>query len=243
MAGFLIFDVESIPDGNFLSRCKYPADGLSAVKAIQRAEHEAKADSNGRSDFIPLTYQIPVACAIARTDENLILTSLRVYTGDADKIVDAFWRQYAKTDVTLVSFNGRTFDLPLLELMAFKHGFTLPHSYWGKYGPRNRFSDAHLDLMELIGNFGASKVVGGLDALAKLLDRPGKTISNGVKCDGQSVQKLYAEGKILQIRDYCARDVLDTYAVLLRTRVMMGQLTLEQESALITQADEISITP
>lgn len=243
MAGFLIFDVESIPDGNFLSRCKYPGENLSASKAIQRAEHEAKADSNGRTDFIPLTYQVPVACGIARTDENFNLINLRVYTGDTDKIVDAFWRQYGKTDVTLVSFNGRTFDLPLLELMAFKFGFTLPRAYWGKYGPRNRFSDAHLDLMEFIGNFGASKVIGGLDALAKFLGRTGKTVVEGVKCDGQSVQKLYAEGKIDAIKDYCARDVLDTYAVLLRTRVMTGQMTPDEETSLIARSLEVSITP
>ena len=40
-------------------------------------------------------------------------------------------------------------------------------------------------------------------------------------------------GRLGEINDYCRCDVLDTYFVFLRSRVILGQLTLEQEQAII----------
>jgi hypothetical protein len=40
---------------------------------------------------------------------------------------------------------------------------------------------------------------------------------------------------LCEINDYCRCDVLDTYFVFLRTRVLVGQLKLEDEQALIAQ--------
>ena len=42
-------------------------------------------------------------------------------------ITEHFWRGWEKyRRPTLVSFNGRTFDLPLLELAAFRYGLSVP---------------------------------------------------------------------------------------------------------------------
>ena len=63
---------------------------------------------------------------------------------------------------------------------------------------------------------------GGLDLLSKLLGKPGK-----LEIRGDQVYAMFLEGKIQEINDYCAFDTLDTYFVLLRTRVLTGELTLE----------------
>jgi hypothetical protein len=47
---------------------------------------------------------------------------------------------------------------------------------------------------------------------------------------------MWRDGKIAAINDYCLCDTLDTYFVFLRTRVMAGALTLDQEQALIRAA-------
>jgi hypothetical protein len=52
---------------------------------------------------------------------------------------------------------------------------------------------------------------------------------------GHMVQDLYDAGKLHEINDYCRCDVLDTYFVFLRTRVLVGQLALEAEQAIIAQ--------
>ena len=49
---------------------------------------------------------------------------------------------------------------------------------------------------------------------------------------------MYEAGKISEINDYCRCDVLDTYFVFLRTRVLLGKLTLEQEQQLVTDAKQ-----
>src|SRR5690606_836433 len=79
-------------------------------------------------------------------------------------------------------------------------------------------------------NFGATRISGGLNLLANLIGKPGKT---GV--DGSQVQDMYDAGKVQEINDYCRGDVLDTYFVFLRTRVLLGQISLEREQELVEQ--------
>jgi hypothetical protein len=77
---------------------------------------------------------------------------------------------------------------------------------------------------------------GGLNLLAKVLGKPGKM---GVK--GSNVYEMYLEGKIREINDYCVHDVLDTYFVFLRTRVLAGELTVAREQTIVQNAKEYII--
>ena len=98
--------------------------------------------------------------------------------------------------------------------------------------PRYRYNaDAHFDLYELLTNFGASRLNGGLNLAATMLGKPGK-----MSVQGYMVQDLFGEGKLAEINDYCRCDVLDTYFVFLRTAVMIGKLTLDREQELIADA-------
>src|SRR6185295_2502301 len=92
---------------------------------------------------------------------------------------------------------------------------------------------AHMDLHELLTNFGSSRFTGGLSLAANLLGKPGK-----MDVQGDMVQDLFNAGKLAEINDYCRCDVLDTYFVFLRTRVLLGQLTLEQEQKKIAATKE-----
>ena len=65
---FFVFDVESIADGDLISRVRYAGEGLSAPEAIVRYRKELM-DKNG-SDFIPYTYQMPISVVIAKVDSN-----------------------------------------------------------------------------------------------------------------------------------------------------------------------------
>ena len=71
---------------------------------------------------------------------------------------------------------------------------------------------------------------GGLNLLANLMGKPGKS---GI--DGSQVQDYYDEGKIQEIVDYCRCDVLDTYFVFLRSRVLLGRLSLEDEQKIVDE--------
>jgi len=140
------------------------------------------------------------------------------------------WERYARP--TFVTFNGRSFDIPLMELSAFRYGVSVPSWFnihdksFEQY--RNRYNvHSHFDLHEILTNFGSSWFRGGLNLAASLLNKPGK-----LDVQGCMVQDLYAAGKTAEISEYCRCDVLDTYFVFLRVQVMMGRLTLEQEREL-----------
>ena len=132
------------------------------------------------------------------------------------------WEKYGQP--TLVSFNGRTFDIPLLELAAFRYGISLPR--WFRFReksydqPRHRYNfSGHFDLHEVLTNFGASRFNGGLNLAANLIGKPGK-----IDVQGCMVQDMFDQGKLKEIDHYCRCDVLDTYFVFLRTLVLLGEL-------------------
>lgn len=49
------------------------------------------------------------------------------------------------------------------------------------------------------------------------------------------VQDLYDLGRLAEINDYCRCDVLDTYFVFLRSRVLIGQLSIDAEQAIVAE--------
>src|SRR5687767_11078655 len=229
---FLIVDCESIPDGKLLNLVKYAGQGLSADEAIEKARDEARQSSVTGSDFIPFTYQVPVAVCVARVATDFSLQAVACLDTPLYRpreIVKKFWLGlsfYTKTK--LVTFNGRGFDLPLLELSAFRYGFPA-RDYFAR--GRNRFN-GDLDLMDWLTNYGACRgFAGGLDLLAKLLGKPGKM---GVA--GDQVYELYRAGRQQEVNDYCLFDTLDTYFVFLRTRILTGDIAPEQEADLVEKA-------
>lgn len=234
---FLVFDVESSADGELVSRLRYPGENLSAADAIRRYREELMAKND--SDFIPYTYQIPRSVIVAKVSAQYQLLDLVALDEPQYRphvITEHFWRGWEKYDrPTLVSFNGRTFDIPLLELAAFRYGISIPAWFAltakSFEQPRNRFNlEDHLDLQEVLTNFGSTRFNGGLNLAANLLGKPGK-----MDVQGDMVQDMFDSGKMAEINDYCRCDVLDTYFVFLRSRVLVGLLTLAQEHTIIEQ--------
>jgi 3'-5' exonuclease len=232
---FLILDTESVPDGQLISDVKYPGLGLSPTQAIERAQQEAR-EARG-SDFLPVSFQIPIAVAVLRVGSDFTLQSVACLDAPqyrSKEIAQKFWlgtSLYSKAK--LVTFHGRQFDLPLLELAAFRYGIPL-----GDYvqNGRNRFNGP-IDLHDWLTNYGALRISGGLDLLAKLVGRPGKMGVNG-----SDVYRLHTEGRIQEINEYCLCDALDTYFVFLRTRVMACEITREHEATLCEAAKKLLST-
>lgn len=234
---YLVFDTESAADGDLVAKLRYPGEELSARKAVDRYRKELMEKHD--NDFIPYTFQLPVAVAVAKVaaDYRLIdLVALDEPQYRSHVMTEHFWRGWEKYGrPTLVSFNGRTFDVPLLELAAFRFGlsiapwFALQAKSFDQ--PRNRFNlDAHIDLQELLTNFGTSRFTGGLNLASNLLGKPGK-----MDVQGDMVQDLFDGGRLAEINDYCRCDVLDTYFVFLRSRVVVGQLSLDEEQGIVAE--------
>jgi predicted PolB exonuclease-like 3'-5' exonuclease len=234
---YLVFDTESAADGELVSKLRYPEEKLSAKKAVER--YRAELMEKHDSDFIPYTFQLPVAIAVAKVAADFRLIDLAALDEPQFRphvLTEHFWRGWEKYGrPTLVSFNGRTFDVPLLELAAFRFGLSIPAWFALQAKsfdqPRNRFNlEAHIDLQELLTNFGTSRFNGGLNLASNVLGKPGK-----MDVQGSMVQDLYDAGKRQEISDYCRCDVLDTYFVFLRSRVLVGQLSLDEEQGIVAE--------
>src|SRR5712672_68713 len=172
---FLIVDTESIPDGDLLARVKYAAENLSPEDAVGRAQEEARQASKTGSDFVNVAFQIPVAVCVVKVANDFSLQAITCLDAPQfrpKEIVRRFWLGVGMYErAKLVTFNGRCFDLPMLELAAFRHGLSL-REYCQR--SRNRFQGNQLDLFDWLTNFGAARLMGGLNLLAKMLGKPGK---------------------------------------------------------------------
>jgi 3'-5' exonuclease len=234
---YLVFDTESVADAPLVARLRYPGQSIEPREAVRRYRDELM--EKYESDFIPYTYQVPISVAVAKVSAKFEMIDLVVLDSPEFRphvIAENFWRGWESyRRPTLVSFNGRGFDIPLLELAAFRYGLQVPGWFQTKTKsfeqPRNRYNtQAHLDLCDLLTNYGATRFHGGLNLAANLLGKPGK-----MDVQGDMVQDMYDAGRLAEINDYCRCDVLDTYFVFLRSQLLAGELTLDTEQQLIAQ--------
>lgn len=110
----------------------------------------------------------------------------------------------------VVTWNGRGFDMPLLNLRALKFG--LPWEFWKRMCHRYsnyKMALKHYDLMDLLGDQGGARGI-GLDGVCKLLGLPGK-----FDIHGSEVEAYFKEDP-QRIVDYCVEDVWHTWLIYLR---------------------------
>lgn len=237
---YLVFDIESVADPELVAKLRHPGEDIAPNDAV-RLYRDELLEKNG-SDFIPYSFQLPVSVAIAKVAADFRLIDLVTLDEPEFRphvITDLFWRGWqAYNQPTLVTFNGRGFDVPLLELAAFRYGISVPNWFALKARtydqPRNRYNtESHFDLCDILTNFGATRLTGGLNLAANLIGKPGK-----LDTKGHMVQDLYEQGELDRINNYCRSDVLDTYFVFLRVAVLTGQIKLEQERELVDETQQ-----
>lgn len=174
--------------------------------------------------FPPAPFHQVVALGVLWLDGDHRLQKLGAFGGESDappdeaKVLHEFSDFVGKRQPTMVTFNGRRFDLPVLANRMLKHGVPFP-AYYSNRDYRYRYSDdGHIDLADLLTDYGASRMP-SLDALAQLVGMPGK-----MEVDGSKVQSMYEHGRYAEIRDYCLHDVVQTTFVFLRAELLRGRL-------------------
>ncbi|MFH1286743.1 MAG: ribonuclease H-like domain-containing protein [Candidatus Magasanikbacteria bacterium] len=121
-------------------------------------------------------------------------------SGDESDVLERFW-EVMKTASQFVTFNGRSFDCPVLLLRSGMLGVRpsknlVPYRY---------STDVHVDLLEQLTFYGASRKF-NLDMYCK---------SFGIKSPktdvcGHDVKPLFGQGKYTDIAEYCAGDLFAT---------------------------------
>jgi 3'-5' exonuclease len=132
-------------------------------------------------------------------------------------LISAFCKKIAELTPQLVTFNGNTFDLPVLRYRAMIHGVSAPGLAARPYF--NRYTEDAVDLCDILSSF-APHTKASLNELSKIMGMSGKP--EGI--DGSDVERYFLDGKIMEIAEYCETDVVNTYRVWLRYELFRGRL-------------------
>ena len=134
------------------------------------------------------------------------------------ELIASFVDRIAQLTPQLVTFNGNTFDLPVLRYRAMIHAVAAPGLTARPYF--NRYTEDALDLCDVLSSF-APHTKASLNELSRIMGLPGKPDS----MDGSEVERYFLDGKIKEIADYCESDVVNTYRVWLRYELFRGKLS------------------
>lgn len=214
-SGYLVFDIETQIDKELVRNAFEPVPGATAELAYERMREDVDGG------FLPVTVHAPVSVALGWVSPGRVLERMEVLRADEigeEEVVRSFWRRVEPYRGTLVTFSGRVFDLPVLELRALRYGMSLPWYFGGKSGFRGR-NDRHDDLYDVMSNRGSARLRGGLDLLAKLVGLPGKGAVTGAM-----VQELWERGDFDAVHRYCRRDVIQTYYLFLHVERLRGRI-------------------
>jgi predicted PolB exonuclease-like 3'-5' exonuclease len=134
------------------------------------------------------------------------------------ELISSFVDKIAVLSPQLVTFNGSSFDLPVLRYRAMVHGVAAPGLTARAYF--NRYTEDAVDLCDVLSSF-SSQAKASLHELCRVMGLPGKP--NWMT--GAEVEKYYWDGHIREIAAYCESDVLNTYRVWLRYELFRGRLS------------------
>jgi 3'-5' exonuclease len=140
------------------------------------------------------------------------------------QLIAAFCDKITELLPQLVTFNGNSFDLPVLRYRAMIHGISAPGLAARPYF--NRYTEDAVDLCDILSSF-APHTKASLNELSKIMGMPGKP--KGI--DGTEVERYFLEGKINEIADYCEADVVNTYRIWLRYELFRGRLSEGEHEA------------
>jgi predicted PolB exonuclease-like 3'-5' exonuclease len=229
---YLVYDIETCIDKALLNKVLYPGMGYSDQEAYEKHLQELSEDARS---FVNPSFHVPIAIAVIGLNADFEIAKIGLLGKEsrrASDIVRHFWETYNQYRPVLVDFNGKGFDLRVLELWAFRLGLSIQPFHYDKFGPRYKFNEEHhLDLHEFLSNYGAIRWKGGLNLFSKILGKPGK-----METRGDMVQALFEAGDRFRIDDYCLGDTMDTYFVFLRSLVLRGVIDLKRERALVESA-------
>jgi predicted PolB exonuclease-like 3'-5' exonuclease len=191
-ATHLILDIETIPDPEL-----------------------PRLDDSDRIPPPPFNQIVTLGCMLLEDHQPRRLGVVGEGKSEGDMLADfAQWLDAKKP--TVVTWNGRSFDMPVITSRALRHGISMPWWFTDR-NTRYRYStDGHFDVMDFLADFGAAKNA-RLDIYAKLVGFPGKM---GV--DGSQVLPLVHAGKIDEVNTYCLCDVAQTAAIFLRVELLRG---------------------
>ncbi len=215
MNSVIVWDLETVPD----------LRGFAAANGLDGKSDDEIREAMG--DKFPKHLYHSIVCIgalIAHRNNGLecweldALGAPHVGERTEKELIAAFVDKIADLKPQLVTFNGNSFDLPVLRYRALRHSVSAPGLSARPYF--NRYTDDATDLCDVLASF-SSQAKATLHEICRVFGLPGKPDS----INGSEVHKYFREGRIQEIADYCETDIVNTYRVWLRHELFRGRLS------------------
>jgi 3'-5' exonuclease len=213
MPHVLVWDIETVPD---------------LVRFAAANGHDGKAPDEIRAelgDKFPKHIYHSIICIGAliahQHDDQWVVDALGApHVGERSErdLITAFVDKIAQLQPQLVTFNGSSFDLPVIRYRAMVHKVPAVGLSVRQYF--HRYTDDAVDLCDVLSSF-APGAKAGLHELCRVMGLPGKPDA----ISGADVDRYFREGRIREIAEYCETDVVNTYRVWLRHELFQGNLS------------------
>jgi hypothetical protein len=206
----ILLDIETVGK-DFASLDKTTQEYLMRYAGTEDEKEEVK----DRLSFYPLTAEI-VAIGLLDPDAQRGFVffqttgdpllpfeeeNVRYETGTEREIITKFWN-VIKGYQQFISFNGRGFDCPFILIRSAVHKIKPTKDLMP-----NRYSDTHIDLLDHLTFFGASRRRFSLDMWCRTF---GIKSPKEEGITGYEVKDLFRSGRCLDIARYCVGDLKAT---------------------------------
>src|SRR3954447_3358847 len=209
----IVWDLETVPDLPCVAR----VNGFD--------EHDDAAAREKLGDKFPKLIFHNIVCIGALIAERIegvwVVRSLgapNIAERSEAELIQSFVDRIAEYRPQLVTFNGSSFDLPVLRYRAMINRVAAPGLSLRPYF--NRYTEDALDLCDALASF-MSNGKTSLNDLCRALSLPGKPDH----IDGGEVERYVQEGRISEVSGYCECDVASTYRVWLVHELFRGRLS------------------
>jgi len=211
----IIFDIETV------GRDFESLDETTQEYLLRYAETEdEKEEVKDRLSFYPQTAEIvTIGLLDPDTDKGFAFfqtpgdhpllpfeeDNVRYETGTEKEIIEKFWG-VMKACNQFITFNGRGFDCPFILIRSAVHKIRPTKDLMP-----NRYNGSHLDLLDQLSFYGASRRKFNLDTWCRTFDIKSPK-EDGVT--GYEVKDLFKAGRHLDIARYCVGDIRATKELL-----------------------------
>jgi predicted PolB exonuclease-like 3'-5' exonuclease len=209
----IVWDLETVPD----------LHGFAAANDLEGKSDDEIREAMG--DKFPKHIYHSIACIGAliayRGSDHWVVDALGApHVGERTEkeLITSFVDRIAELNPQLVTFNGNSFDLPVLRYRALTHSVAAPGLSARPYF--NRYSDDAIDLCDVLSSF-SPQAKATLHEICRVMGLRGKPDA----IDGSEVHKYFRDGRIQEIADYCETDIVNTYRVWLRYELFRGRLS------------------
>jgi 3'-5' exonuclease len=210
MPNVLVWDLETIPDFGLIAEAQ--------KTTIPKARELSKVEFP-RLPFHKIVCIGAVVCSRSTVGWKVeSIGAPSIGERSEAELVESFLNKIEELKPQLITFNGASFDFPVLRYRAMAHKIGARVFQTKNYF--NRYTEDAIDLCDVLASFDARSKT-SLDLTCKIMGLSGKPAG----ITGADVESYVSTGRIREVAEYCESDVVNTFRLWLRFELFRGTLS------------------